>query len=100
MAEESTKLLLRPLTLDDYPALAEVMDMVYRDIGGAWPEDTVKSLMTLFPDGQLCIEDHGQLVAAALTIRVSYDRFSNPHRYEDLITEEQIHSHDPEGDAL
>lgn len=100
MAEESTKLRLRELTDEDYPALKLLMDMVYADIGGAWPEDTVRSLVKLFPEGQLAIVDNDELVAVALTIKVKYDRFSNPHRYEDLITEDQIHSHDKEGDAL
>ena len=100
MTEESTKLRLRTLTEADYPHLAAVMEMVYPDLGGAWPKETVLDLIRLFPEGQLCIEDHGELVAAALTIRVSYARFSNPHRYEDLITEQQVQSHDPEGDAL
>ena len=100
MTEESTKLRLRTLTEADYPHLAEVMELVYPDLGGAWPKDTVLTLIRLFPEGQLCIEDHGQLVAAALTLKVSYDRFSNPHRYEDLITEYQVQSHDANGDAL
>lgn len=56
--------------------------------------------MRLFPEGQLCIVDNDELVAAALTIKVKYDRFSNPHRYEELITENRVHSHDDEGDAL
>ena len=36
MAEESTRLRLRQLTLEDYPALARLMDQVYHDIGGAY----------------------------------------------------------------
>ena len=90
MAEESTRLRLRQLTLEDYPALARLMDQVYHDIGGAWPEETIATLIRLFPEGQLAIEDNGNLVATALTVKVSYDRFSNPHRYEDLITEEML----------
>ena len=100
MIDETTRLRLRELTEEDYPELAALMDLVYADIGGAWPEDTVKDLIRLFPEGQLCIEDNGEVIAAALTIKVRYDRFSNPHRYEDLITNDQIRSHDPEGDAI
>ena len=79
MAEETTRLRLRTLTEDDYPALALLMNQVYHDIGGAWPEETIKTLIRIFPDGQLVIEDNGELVATALTIKVKYDRFSNPH---------------------
>ena len=100
MSDESTKLRLRQLTAPDYDELAAVMDMVYADLGGAWPKETVLELIKLFPEGQLCIEDNGELIAAALTIKVSYARFSNPHKYEDLITEKQVHSHDSNGDAL
>lgn len=100
MAEESTRLRLRQLTTEDYPALARLMDQVYHDIGGAWPEDTIKALIRVFPEGQLVIDDNGELVAAALTIKVDYDRFSNPHRYEDLITDDKIRSHSRKGDAL
>lgn len=90
MTEETTRLRLRPLSGEDYPALAVLMDQVYHDIGGAWSEETVAALIRLFPEGQLVIEDNGQLVATALTIKVSYDRFSNPHRYEDLITDDKV----------
>jgi len=100
MAEETTRLRLRTLTEEDYPALARLMNQVYHDIGGAWPEDTIKTLIRIFQDGQLVIEDNGELVATALTIKVKYDRFSNPHRYEDLITDDKVRSHDKKGDAL
>lgn len=101
MQEESTKLRLRPITLADYPPLAELMNQVYVDIGGAWSENTIKKLIKLFPDGQLCIVDNDRLVAAALTVKVSYDRFSNPHRYEDLISDEdKVLVHNEKGDSL
>ena len=100
MAEETTKLRLRTLTMDDYPQLAHLMNLVYPDIGGAWPQKTLAALTWKFEEGQLCIDDHDEMVALALTLKVSYGRFSNPHRYEDLITENQIHLHDPDGDAL
>lgn len=98
--EETTKLRLRPLKREDYPQLARLMNAVYPDLGGAWPQQTIEHLINTFPEGQLGIEDHQELVAIALTIKVSYDRFSNPHRYDDLISVDSVHSHNPKGDAL
>lgn len=100
MLEENTHLKLREISLEDYQELASLMNKVYPDLGGAWPESIIEQLMQLFPEGQLCIEDNGVLVAAALAIKVSYDRFSNPHKYEELITDYRVHSHDKNGDAL
>lgn len=100
MKEESTHLKLREISKEDYKELATLMNQVYPDLGGAWPENIILQLMDLFPEGQLCIEDNGKVVAAALAIKVSYDRFSNPHKYEELITDYRVHSHDKKGDAL
>ncbi|HBN14338.1 MAG TPA: hydrolase, partial [Pseudohongiella sp.] len=91
---------LRNLTLEDYPQLAKLMEAVYPDIGGAWPESSIKRLIHEFPAGQIVIEDSGQLVAAALTICCNYDRFSRQHTYEDLIGRREHMKHDPNGDAM
>jgi hypothetical protein len=64
--DDSThKLNLRHLTLDDYPDLKVLMDLVYPDLGGAWSKKKYRAQMTTFPEGQICIEDHGKVVAAA-----------------------------------
>jgi len=97
---EQHRLKLRNLQPDDYPTVRTLMDQVYPDIGGAWPRSTVDRLIADFPEGQLCIEDNGRVVACALTVRVDYNRFSNPHRYADLIGDNWRIHHEAEGDAL
>jgi predicted amidohydrolase/GNAT superfamily N-acetyltransferase len=100
MAHEELHLNLRNLNLEDYEQLQTLMDLVYDDIGGAWPKDTIGALVEQFPDGQICIEESGQLVAIALTVCVKYERFSNPHTYDDLILRNEKILHDANGDSL
>ncbi|MEO9585836.1 MULTISPECIES: bifunctional GNAT family N-acetyltransferase/carbon-nitrogen hydrolase family protein [Marinobacter] len=100
MAHEELHLNLRNLTSNDYPQLQRLMDRVYDDIGGAWPEDTIEALVQQFPDGQICIEESGDLVAVALTVCVKYERFSNPHTYDDLILRNEKIWHNAKGDSL
>jgi predicted amidohydrolase/GNAT superfamily N-acetyltransferase len=100
MAHDELHLNLRNLTLQDYDQLQLLMDQIYDDIGGAWPRDTINALVEQFPDGQICIEDSGELVAVALTVRVKYERFSNPHTYDDLILRNEKIRHDASGDSL
>ena len=100
MSLDDLHLNLRNLTPDDYPQLKSLMDAVYDDIGGAWPEHTITKLIQEFPDGQLGIEDGGRLVGVALTVKVDYDEFSNPHRYDDLIGHREVILNAPEGDAM
>ncbi len=96
----ATLLNLRVIEVSDYQPLAELMDLVFPDVGGAWPKSTIMQLVTAFPDGQICIEDNGKIVAAALTLKVSYNRFSLPHTYSDIITDDGVVFHDAKGDAL
>ncbi len=98
--KQETLLTLRTITPDDYQQLAELMDAVYPDIGGAWPKATIQALVNAFPDGQIAIEDNGKLIAAALTIRVNYQQYSSPHTYKDVISEKEIARHNDRGDAL
>ncbi|MED5525962.1 MULTISPECIES: bifunctional GNAT family N-acetyltransferase/carbon-nitrogen hydrolase family protein [Pseudomonadota] len=100
MSTEDLILKVRELTKDDFPQLKQLMDTVYKDIGGSWPKHTIDTLIGQFPEGQICIEDQGQLVAVALTVQVDYKRFSNPHTYDDLITNRMTIAHDDNGDAL
>jgi predicted amidohydrolase/ribosomal protein S18 acetylase RimI-like enzyme len=91
---------LRNMLESDYPQVAELMEEVYADIGGAWSQESLMELIRTFPEGQIIIEDNGRIVAVALTIKCSYDRFSRSHTYDDLIGRRNRIRHDPEGDAL
>ncbi|NLS12494.1 GNAT family N-acetyltransferase [Vibrio sp. SM6] len=100
MNSTSPKLTLRTIEPSDYPELAALMDLVFHDVGGAWPRITIMDLIHQFPDGQICIEDSGKIVGAALTIKVNYNRFSLPHLYTDIITEQNVIQNQVTGDAM
>ncbi|MCK7543074.1 GNAT family N-acetyltransferase [Marinobacter bryozoorum] len=100
MVHDDLHLNLRNLTEDDYEQLRVLMDRVYDDIGGAWPRETISALIEQFPDGQICIEESGELIAVALTVCVKYERFSNPHTYDDLILRNEKIWHNANGDSL
>ena len=94
------KLLLRNLTEDDYPDIAEIMNEVYTSLGGAWPEKKYRAQITTFPEGQICIEDNGKVVAAALAVVVDYDKFGDQHTYDEITGNAYLSTHDPHGDVL
>ncbi|SBT16411.1 (R)-stereoselective amidase [Marinomonas gallaica] len=97
---EDLHLKIRNLTLDDYPQVKALMDRVYHDIGGSWPMHTISKLIKDLPDGQICLVDHDKIVGMALSVKVNYQRFSNPHTYDDLVDQRERIHHDNEGDAL
>lgn len=97
---EDMHLKIRNLTNDDYDQVKVLMDGIYDDIGGAWSEYTITKLIGDFPEGQICLEDHEKIVGIALSVQVSYQRFSNPHTYDDLIGRKETILNDRNGDAM
>ena len=100
VSERQHNLSLRTLTPVDYPDLAEIMDRVYPSLGGAWAEKQFAAQVTRFPEGQLCIEDHGRVVAAAISLIVDYRRFGDRHTYRQITGNGFLTTHDPHGDTL
>lgn len=98
--EPEHKLTLRNITLEDYPELKKNMDLVYPDLGGVWPMKKFRAQLTTFPEGQICIEDHGKLVAAAFSVIVDYDKFGDQHTYNEITGDAYLTTHDPKGDVL
>lgn len=100
MAIEEARLQLCNLTIDQYPQIKQLMDEVYSELGGAWPKHTISYLIDNFPEGQIAIINDGVIVGIALTIKVQYARFSNPHTYDDVVdSQDNVHI-DPKGDAI
>ncbi|SIS73305.1 Predicted amidohydrolase [Neptunomonas antarctica] len=97
---EDLHLKIRILEKSDYPQLKDLMDSIYDDIGGAWPEHTIFKLMEDLPEGQICLVDRDTIVGVALSVQVNYLRFSNPHTYDDLISAKETILNDSAGDAL
>ena len=94
------RLRLRNLTIEDYPDIKEIMDLVYPGFGGAWSEKKFNAMLTRFPAGQLCVEDNGKVVAAALSVIVDYSRFGDSHTYDQITGKGFLTTHDPDGDVL
>ena len=94
------RLNIRNLVAEDYPNLKKIMDLLYPGMGGAWPEHKFRQQLATFPNGQICIEDNGSVVAAAFSLIVDYDRFGDHHTYDQITGNALLTTHDPDGDVL
>ncbi|HMO39781.1 MAG TPA: bifunctional GNAT family N-acetyltransferase/carbon-nitrogen hydrolase family protein [Saprospiraceae bacterium] len=99
--EIATTIKLRNLKIDDYKDLKASMIEAYAGIGGEyWRKKNIEKLLHIFPEGQLCIEVDGKVVASALSIIVSYRRFGDDHTYRQVTGNYSFNTHDPNGDVL
>jgi predicted amidohydrolase/GNAT superfamily N-acetyltransferase len=100
MSNEIT-VVLRNLGVKDYEDISEAMKGAYSGIeGSVWNYSQIKKLVNLFPEGQICIEVNGKVVACALSIIVDYSKFGDNHTYRQITGNYRFSSHDPEGDVL
>ncbi len=97
---EEYRLRLRNMRPDDYADVRSIMNRVYRSLGGAWTRRQFEAQIRRFPEGQICIEDNGRVVAAAISLIVRYDRFGDQHTYSEITGNGYLTTHDPEGDVL
>jgi predicted amidohydrolase/GNAT superfamily N-acetyltransferase len=94
------KLQLRHVTREDFDAVRRLQQEVY---GGVFPIITRKEFdaqVATFPEGQICIEDKGKIVAAAFSVIVDYEKFGDKHTYEEITGDAYLTTHDPTGDVL
>ena len=57
------KLQTRHLSIDDFDALRDLHKRVYKSLDTPWTQKQIALLTTIFPEGQVCIEDNGEIVA-------------------------------------
>lgn len=93
-------LTLRNLEPEDYPDVKEIMDRVFPNLDGAWKKPQYLSKLSRFPEGQLCIEDNGKVVAGAMCLIIKYADYGDSHTYEDIVRDGFLKNHDPDGDYL
>ena len=91
---------LRPFAPGDYDDLRRVMNAAYPKMGGAWTRAQYDAMLARFPEGQLCVEDKGRVVAGALSLIIDYSRYGDRHTYKDIVGDGDLKNHDPDGDYL
>jgi predicted amidohydrolase/GNAT superfamily N-acetyltransferase len=94
------RLALRNLKVKDFSDIKSIMDRVYDRLGGAWPKEKYLSMLKAFPEGQICIEDNGKVIAAAFSVVVDYDKFGDNHTYDEITGDAYLTTHDPHGTVL
>ncbi len=98
---EDRKVVLRHLTMRDYNDLKVAMEEAYTGSRMSyWTEESIGQLLEIFPEGQLCVEMNGTVVAGALSLIIDYNKFGDEHTYKDVTGDYSFSTHDKDGDVL
>jgi predicted amidohydrolase/GNAT superfamily N-acetyltransferase len=92
---------LRNLDVQDYQELKKSMKSAYLDMDeDYWDANSIKKLIKLFPEGQLCVTVNGNVVGCALAIIVDYKKYGDNHTYKQITGNSTFKTHDDKGDVL
>lgn len=91
---------LRTLELKDYQELIKSMKSAYTEMGDHWSAETIRKLIKLFPEGQICVTVNGKVVGCALSIIVDYEKYGDTHTYRQITGNYTFKTHDDHGDIL
>ena len=90
---------LRRCRLDDYDAIVDLQQRCFPDMD-PWTREEFRSQLQIFPEGQICIEYEGHLIASAASLIIDDDDYAQLHDWESVSDNGMIRNHDPEGDTL
>ncbi|RFZ95500.1 GNAT family N-acetyltransferase [Mucilaginibacter conchicola] len=92
---------LRNLEAQDYQELKKSMKSAYLDMDeDYWDSASIKKLIKLFPEGQVCVTVNGEVVGCALSIIVDYNKFGDTHTYKQITGDGSFKTHDEKGDVM
>ena len=99
LADFEKKIQLRQLSMEDYPALVEMQQLCFPGMR-PWGEEQIRSQIELFPQGQLCLESDGRLVASSNSLVVDSDMHTAWHDWTQISDNGMIRTHSESGDTL
>jgi len=89
------------LSLSDYQELKEAMIKSYPMMSDSyWKESQIKTLIDIFPEGQVVIKADNQIAGVVLSIIVDYGKFGDKHNYKEITGNFTFKTHNPDGDIL
>ncbi len=91
---------VRTLTKKDYSDLKKSMTEAYHGIGDVWTKENIVDLIEAFPEGQICVEANGHVVACALSLIINSKKTNIYKSYYEIIDDGKFSKHDYEGDTL
>jgi predicted amidohydrolase/ribosomal protein S18 acetylase RimI-like enzyme len=93
------KISVRPIRISD---LEEIAIMQLKCFPGMkpWSKEQLQSQLEIFPEGQMCVEYDGKIVASSNSLILDFDLYKNWHSWAEIADAGFIRNHDPQGNTL
>lgn len=94
--ERITIRLTRP---EDYDAIRSLAERCFPGMI-PWKREQIESQIAIFPEGQICVELDGRVVASSSSLIVDFDDYEEWHNWKVIADAGYIRNHNTSGDTL
>jgi predicted amidohydrolase/ribosomal protein S18 acetylase RimI-like enzyme len=90
---------VRRLALSDFASVVALQEQCFPKMP-PWTHDQFESMVSTFPEGQICVELEGEIVASSSSLMLDFDLYSDWHDWGKISDRGYIRNHDPKGNTL
>lgn len=93
------KVKLRKIRLQDYKQITELQLKSFPGMK-PWSEPQFRSIISIFPEGQVCILYGKKIIASSSSLIINFDEYSETSSWNELTDSGTISNHNKYGDTL
>jgi len=93
------KIHVRPIRLEDHDQLVQLQLRCFPGMK-PWTTEQIESQLRIFPEGQICVEYEGKIVASSSSLIIDFNLYGEKHNWRDVADAGFIRNHNPEGETL
>ncbi|MBC8069330.1 MAG: GNAT family N-acetyltransferase [Deltaproteobacteria bacterium] len=98
-ASNEKRVVVRALAPDDIEAVQSLQRRCFPGME-PWSSEQLRAQVERFPEGQICVEYDGKLVATSSALLVDGEDYARPHTFREACDGGFIRNHDPAGDTI
>ena len=92
-------IVVRSLKIDDFDRLVELQLKCFAGMK-PWTREQIESQLNIFPQGQICIEYQGRIVASSSSLILDFAMYAEWHDWREIADSGFIRNHVPDGNTL
>lgn len=93
------KIHVRAIRMVDFDQIVALQALCFPGMK-RWTLEQIASQLQIFPEGQICIEYDGKIVASCSSLILDFALYGDLHNWQDISNAGYITNHNPEGNTL
>jgi predicted amidohydrolase/ribosomal protein S18 acetylase RimI-like enzyme len=92
-------LIVRQLKLEDYDTIVALQLKCFPGMK-PWSVEQFNNQLSKFPEGQICVEYNGHIVASSSSLVLDFNLYGEHHGWSEISDSGMIRNHDPNGNTM